>query len=242
MAIMVLLLAMLLPAPAHAQFFVEAFGGKEVVPDADLALIQPTLSTDVRFKSVEWDDESFTLPPYYGYGFGYFLESVPWFGLRLEFKHQKVFARTDQSYPASGTLDGDTVDRNIRLDEIVQDLQVTHGMNTISVVFIGRRRFNETSEFPRGQTQVYGGLGTGVLLSHTDSTVRESAFPSSYRLGSTPIFEALAGARFHATRTLYGLVEYKMTRVHVGGAVVDGRVDIVFRTHQLALGLGLSFP
>ena len=77
MTVMVLLLALLLPAPAHAQFFVEVSGGKQVNQDADLALTQPTLSTNVRFKSVEWDDESFTLPPYYGYGFGYFLESAP---------------------------------------------------------------------------------------------------------------------------------------------------------------------
>ena len=122
MAIMVLLLAILLPAPAHAQFFVEASGGKQMNQDADLALTQPTLSTNVRFKSVEWDDESFTPPPYYGYGFGYFLESAPWFGIRAEFRHQKVIARTNQSYPATGMLDGQTVDRNIQLDEIVQDL------------------------------------------------------------------------------------------------------------------------
>ena len=188
MAIMVLLLAILLPAPAHAQFFVEASGGKQMNQDADLALTQPTLSTNVRFKSVEWDDESFTPPPYYGYGFGYFLESAPWFGIRAEFRHQKVIARTNQSYPATGMLDGQTVDRNIQLDEIVQDLEVTHGLNTISVAFIGRRGFNETSEFPRGKTQVYGGLGTGVIMSHTDSTVRESTFPSRYRIASTPLF------------------------------------------------------
>ena len=242
MAIMVLLLAILLPAPAHAQFFVEASGGKQMNQDADLALTQPTLSTNVRFKSVEWDDESFTPPPYYGYGFGYFLESAPWFGIRAEFRHQKVIARTNQSYPATGMLDGQTVDRNIQLDEIVQDLEVTHGLNTISVAFIGRRGFNETSEFPRGKTQVYGGLGTGVIMSHTDSTVRESTFPSRYRIASTPLFEAFAGARFHATRKLYGLVENKMTRIHVDAPVVDGRVNVVFRTHQFALGLGLSFP
>ena len=139
-------------------------------------------------------------------------------------------------------LDGQTVDRHIRLDEIVQDLEVTHGLNTISVAFIGRRGFNETSEFPRGQTQVYGGLGTGVILSHTDSTVRESTFPSSYRIANPPLFEVFAGARFHATRTLYGLVEYKMTRIHVDAPVVDGRVNAVFRTHQFALGLGLAVP
>ncbi len=139
-------------------------------------------------------------------------------------------------------LDGQTVDRNIRLDEIVQDLEVTHGLNTISVAFIGRRGFNETGEFPRGQTQVYGGLGTGVILSHTDSTVRGSTFPSSYRIASTPLLEAFAGARFHATRKLYGLVEYTMTRIHVDAPVVDGRVNVVFRTHQFALGLGLSVP
>ena len=53
MAVMVLLLTLLLPAPAHAQFFVQAFGGEQVTQDADLALTQPTLSTNVRFKSVE---------------------------------------------------------------------------------------------------------------------------------------------------------------------------------------------
>ena len=242
MAVMVLLLALLLPAPAHAQFFVQAFGGEQVTQDADLALTQPTLSTDVRFKSVEWDDESFTPPLYYGYGFGYFLGSAPWFGIGVEFKHQKVIARTNQSYPARGMLDGQTVDRNIRLDGIVRDLEVTHGLNTVSLTFIGRRGFNETSEFPRGRTQVYGGLGTGVTISHTDSTVRDSTFPSSYRIGSTPLFEAFAGARFYATRRLYGLAEYKMTRIHVDAPVVDGRVNVVFRTHQFAFGLGLSFP
>ena len=242
MAVMVLLLAILFPAPAYAQFFVQAFGGEQVTQDADLTLTQPTLSTSVRFKSVEWDDESFTPPLYYGYGFGYFLGSAPWFGIGVEFKHQKVIARTNQGYPASGMLDGQTVDRNIRLDEIVQDLEVTHGLNTISVAFIGRRGFNETSEFPRGRTQAYGGLGTGVTISHTDSTVRDSTFPSSYRIGSAPLFEAFAGARFHATRRLYGLAEYKMTRIHVDAPVVDGRVNVVFRTHQFAFGLGLSFP
>ena len=210
--------------------------------DADLALTQPTLRTDVRFKSVEWDDGSFTPPLYYGYGFGYFLGSAPWFGIRVEFRHQKVIARTNQSYPARGMLDGQTVDRNIRLDEIVQDLEVTHGLNTASVAFIGRCGLNETSEFTRGRTQVYGGLGTGVTISHTDSTVRESTFPSSYRIGSTPLFEAFAGARFHATRKLYGLVEYKMIRIHVDAPVVGGLVNVVFRTHQVTLGLGLSFP
>ena len=100
MATMVLLLAILLPAPAHAQFFVQAFGGKQVNPDAGLALTQPTLSTSVQFKSVEWDDESFTAPLYYGYGFGYFLGSAPWFGIRAEFKSQahsqlKLFTAPD---------------------------------------------------------------------------------------------------------------------------------------------------
>ena len=53
---------------------------------------------------------------------------------------------------------------------------------------------------------------------------------------------AFGGKQVHQDADLALTLEYKMTRVHVDAQVVDGRVDVVFRTHQFALGLGLSFP
>jgi len=243
MIIVVLLLSLLLPVPSYGQFFVEGFVGKEASPNTDLGLSQPNLDTNILFKNVEWEDQSFKLPPYYGYGFGYFLKSRPWIGFRVEFKHQKVIAKTSQRYQVEGVLDGLLVNgQSILLHEVIQELEVSHGLNNVSLAFLLRLGLNKSLEVPEGHFQVYSGLASGVTISNLESVVRGKEFLSGYQLGSTPIFEISAGSRFHLTQRFYSFLEYKMTRSRVSSAVVDGKASALFRTHQLALGLGMNFP
>ena len=236
---MILLVSVILPIPAYAQFSIEAFGGKEANSKASLDLFQPTFNTELRFADVQWDDESFSPPPYYGYGVSHFFKLGV--GIRAQFTHQKVIANTEESYQTSGVLDGQTISQNLQMSEVVQNLEVTHGLNTIMVAIMGKKGLKETSKFPQGRLNIYGGFGLGLVLSHADSTIRGETFPSKYQWEDEPAVEFFGGARFSINHRLYWLTEYKFTLLKVNAPVSDGQINVRLPSHHFKFGLGVTF-
>lgn len=238
------ILALLLlstPLPAGAEWFFEAFGGRGINLDTDLDLSQPALRTDLRYRDVAWEDRSFEPSPYYGYRVGVFLESRPWLGLRLQFLHHKAIARTVAAYQAEGTLNGGPVSGPLPLNGTVQWLEVTHGLNMVTLAAMARASFHKGEAHPKGRTQAYAGLGTGPVIAHVESTVRGANHETPYKLQSRPALEAFVGLRRFLTKRWLGLLEYKATRARVSAEVAGGRAAIRFTSHHLTFGLGLSF-
>ncbi len=228
-------------APVKAELFLEAFGGRGINLDSDLRLFQPGSGTDLRYRSVEWEDRSFDPSPYYGYRVGYFLESLPWLGARVQFMHHKALARTSRSYHASGTLDGVPIDTERPLRETVQWFEVTHGLNLVTVAAMARWCVAKDERHPRGRTQFYGGFGMGPVITHAESTVRGKNHETGYTLQDSPALEGFIGMRAFLTPRWLALLEYKATHARVRAEVADARVDASFNSHHLTFGVGFSF-
>lgn len=239
-ALLGLLLVAAFAAPVEAEPFFEAFGGKHFQAASDLSLSQPGLATDVRYAGVRWQGRSFEPSPYYGYRFGYFFESRPWLGLRLQFIHAKAIAETGEAYRARGVLDGQAVDRDVRLDSTVQAFEVTHGLNSVTLGALARHGLDRSPEHPRGRTQLYAGFGLGPVIAHTENTVRGANRERSYYVGGTPVFELFGGARFFLTRRWLALSEYKLTHTALTMDVAGGTAHARFDTHHLTFGVGFS--
>lgn len=229
---LVMVLSVFLPLSASAQeFFFEAFGGKRFNLDADLFIDLPEHETMVEVFGVEWRDESFTPPIYWGLGFGYFFESKPWLGVRVQFVHNKVIALTNQTYRFQGTLDGEVVDRHISLDEVVEFFEVTHGMNSLVFSPVARRGF------AGGRAHIFGGVGMGPTFIHPEGVVRGVYRESGYMLGPLAQ-EVFFGSSVRVYGRLTLSTEYKF--LLVAGAtdmpVAGGALTTDFVSHQLVFG------
>jgi hypothetical protein len=225
------------PPCASAEWVVSGYLGAGHTASSGVRLDQPSLATALTFDAVDFRGESFTPPLYYGYRIGYFFESRPWLGLEAEFIHLKVYAETDRVVRLHGLHRGVPVDDRRRLDDIVQQLSISHGLNFVLA--------NAVARVPVGavggqRVAAVARLGTGPTVPHAESRIEGAAAREEYRLGAmgwqaTAGLEALIGA--HATVSL----EYKLTRSRQRIDVVGGESGLTARSHHLVFGLGWRF-
>ena len=235
-------LVMWMVLPAAAEPFLDLYTGKSFTHSSDITIKQPTPRNDYTFKDVSFDDESFETPPWYGLRAGYYFESYPWLGTAIEFFHFRMFADTSENKRLVGTRGGTVVDTTARVNSIIQQFQITHGVNYLTLDALIRYPLLEEEErFRHGRAQLYAGLGVGPVIAHTENVVDTVRNDEGYEIrgGGIQTFVAARALLFK----YFGLfAEYKFTHsgLEIGVAAGIGRVEE--NTHHLVGGVTIPLP
>jgi lipid A oxidase len=226
--------------PAGAEWVIAGYFGIAATSRTYLAVTQSASHTSVRFDPVDYEGRSFTLPPYYGYRGAYFFVSPGWFGLEGEVIHMKVFARTGEIVPASGTIDGAPIAAAVPLDGLVQRFSISHGQNMLLVNAVARHAFGECGDFRTARLVALARVGAGPTLPHVESTIGGVA-DERYERGSFG-FQAAGGVELLLWKKLHVLAEYKLTRCRQSvRAAAGASVETLLTSHHFVFGASWHF-
>ena len=233
---------LLTPGSAAAEPFVDMYIGKSFTLGSDVRIRQPALGNDFTLHDVSYDDQSFTDPPWYGLRAGYFFEKYPWLGVSLEFFHFKMIADTAEQRRVTGTRSGAPIDATTRVDSLVQQFQVTHGVNYLTLDALFRYSLLKDRErFRHGRVQLYGGFGAGPVITHAENRIDQVKNDEKSEVAGAGV-QAFVGARALLFKYFGVFAEYKFTHagLKVGVASGDGRVSE--NTHHLVWGITVPLP
>jgi hypothetical protein len=190
---------------------------------SDVHMTRPD-GTDVRLKALGWDGDALMFPIDGG------IRSVEWWGsagLMVDFLHNKAVARLGkgahgrkikngiiEDVETEGTLAGKPAPSPVKLTDVFERLEFTHGHNVL--LFTGLVR--PPAFTPRIRPSF--GLGAGFALPHV-----EVWFPGGARDDRTseyqyagPAAQAVAGIEIRTGRMSYFL-EYKLSWAHIAAAL-----------------------
>lgn len=220
--------ALMLPAAANAQWYAAGYLGANHTPAADVDIDQPAENTALRFHGVTFAARPFASPQYYGVRIGRLLGERRRVGLELEFIHLKVIAETAGSYHATGRLAGAAVDETVRMDSIVQQYAMTHGLNFIVVNIVAKRPIGS------GRGAFVTRFGAGGTMPHAETTIR-SVNREQYEYAGPGVHGA-AGYEIGFAKWMSAFVEYKIAaaRPEISVSAGTGRTTSV--SHQIAAG------
>lgn len=244
-AVIFLLCASSITQPCLAQdgnrgeWVVAGYLGGAHTASSSVRISQPTLGTNIEFKGVRYDGQSFDPPLYYGYRVGYFMPRVSWLGVEAEFIHLKVFSDPQQHVQATGTHRGVFINRELPLGQIVQEYSISHGVNLLLFNLVGRYRVHRGPAHPRGRFILAGRFGLGPTIPHTESRI-DGQPQQQYEVGRLG-WQGAGGAEIHVWRGLYVLGEYKFTRTRQHGKIFAGEARSLLRSHHSVLGLSYHF-
>lgn len=178
--------------------------------------------TDIELKNLGWDGDALYFPIDGG------LRSVEYWkpgGFMIDFMHNKAIARLGKgahgrklSHPvieeveASGTLNGQPVPARMKLTDVFERLEFTHGHNTLVFTPV-LRLFNITPGI-----RPYVGAGAGFAIPHVEvwfpgETVRTNEYQYA-----GPAAQALAGVELRVGKWSY-FIEYKFTWASISASL-----------------------
>lgn len=202
------------------EFFVGAFAGASFIPDSDWTY--EIGGQNYRARNLSLDPGATG-----GIKLGYFLDSLPYFGLEAEGSvgYQKQPA---QNVALDQPLGGSTVGRVPGQTFLVW---------TMALHLVGRYGFYADKEVPFGRLQPYLGLGPGLVVIYGED---DSAKNFS--------LEVEAGLRYMFTKNLGGFLEYKFSKQWSVELEVQGLSGFLarkavfdFDRHQVVVGLTYHF-
>jgi len=246
MTVMVLLGAALglLPVAGYSENAIYLFGGECHTQPHRLTVSQPALGNYLEIDDVEFTDESYVGPIYYGFRFSHFFEKYPYLGLELEFFHPKASAITDQDYFARGEWHHKQINREIRLHDYVQEFEVSHGFNFLLLNLAGRYGFFKTDKVPYGRLQLIGRIGAGPTILHPESNIDHHTYfieTGGYEFGDIGL-QISPAIEFNIWRGINGFAEYKYTYTEIDDINIRyGEASTVFETQHYAFGLSYHF-
>jgi hypothetical protein len=231
--------------------------------------------TDIDLKALGWDGDALYFPIDGG------IRSIHWagpFGFMVDFLHNKAIARLGkgahgrklkdgviETVDAAGSLKGQPAPPRLKLTDLFDRLEFTHGHNVL--LFNGMARLGALG--PR--IRPYVGIGGGIAVPHV-----EVWFAGENRANRTneyqyagPAAQALLGLELRVGRVSYYL-EYKFTYAWLSGALTGdsswlnfnmpgdmwrqfsrwwtgtepqyGRFSTQLGAHQIVAGAGYAWP
>lgn len=207
-------LAMLVAAPARAEFELSVYTGVQTAPHSDVEGDEPGGLGEFDF-TAGWEGKSNAMPPYYGIRGTWWREDN--YGFGLEFNHAKVYA------------DNGTLKKND-----LETLEFTDGLNLFTVNMF--RRFPAESR----RWTPYVGAGVGVAVPHVEfesDSGSEKTF--GYQL-TGPAMQIVAGVSYPVSEQWSVFGEYKGSYSR-NKADLDGGGELETNIVTNALNLGVSF-
>ncbi|HEX2115124.1 MAG TPA: hypothetical protein VHM01_12025 [Alphaproteobacteria bacterium] len=229
-AIGALMIGLLIAPSAKAEWRISVYGGGSHTFDSDVKLRQPG-GTDLTLKDVPWRDESFESPIYYGARLTYWFEDSPW-GLALDFTHAKMIANTGDVVEVSGTRAGMPVSGQEPLGGTFSNLQISHGLNLLTLNGLYRLRLPVAIE-------PYAGIGVGVAIPHVETEIAGVA-TQDYQLAG-PAAQALVGINAPVHGRFSAFLEYKLSYANIDGDLSGGgTLEVEPWTNHFVLGLSFQ--
>lgn len=235
------LLTLAIPTHVWAEPFLDAYLGKSFTQDSDIHIRQPRSVSDYTFENVTFNDDSFSSPPYYGLRAGYFFESHSWLGLAVEFFHFKIDAEVSDVRPLRGTHTGSSVAGAVQVKSLVQQFEVSHGVNYLTLDALFRYPLMTSPEqFPHGRLQLYTGVGLGPVIAYPETRIDNVRSGSGYEVAGLGV-QGFVGVRFLIYKYLGVFGEYKFTHSALSVSVPSGTGHVQENTHHLVGGLTIHF-
>ncbi len=189
--------------------------------------------------------------PYYSYRLIHFFKANPHFGLGLEFIHLKVFMiDKDQTVRMKGTFRGESIDKKVRLGDIIDLFNISHGVNHAGIHLVYRWLLSPSLRVPEGRFQPYFAISAGPTFPHLELNtvetdgVKKRAYSYQSKLWNWG-FGFGTGIRYKPWAGLGFYLEYKLTYSYLRGMyfddISDSSVKSTFLTHQLQWGLSFMF-
>jgi lipid A oxidase len=197
-------------------------------------------NTDMTYHDVTWSTDPFGMPPYYGFRGTHFFAANPHWGLMLDFTHDKMLAELDAPVALTGVRNGQPINTRETLGQTFSHLQMTDGINflTLNVVYRG---FLLTSESrPKGWLQPYVGGGMGVSIPTMETTFIGGLDTHKYEWRG-PAFQAMVGTHVALFEHLSLFFEYKFNNVIVNGNINEGTMRTLVNSHQFLMGPSLNW-
>lgn len=212
------------PSPGRSarEILLAAYVGAPWYYRSDVHLERPD-GTDLRLKQLGWDGDAFYFPIDGGF------RSVEWWGstgFMIDFLHNKAIARLGkgahgraitngiiEDVATDGTLKGKPAPSPLKLTDLFERLEFTHGHN----VLIFTPLLRGLSLTPR--VRPYFGIGAGFAFPHVEVGFSGETLPrtSEYQIAG-PAFQVLAGLEFRTGKASY-FVEYKFQYAWISAAL-----------------------
>lgn len=219
---------------SFAQWRLDFCLGKASIRKSDLHIVQPSMGNNLTLSYVAFSDRSFQSPLYYIVRFGRSIPSLPFLRFEAEFIHAKAYSNVEQQVRAKGTWHGERVDRSMAVGEVIEAFSLSHGLNFIFLNIVGQFDLFKDSK----NVIVFGRLGLGPMLLHTESTVEGRS--KEHFEWDGPAFQVSAGIEFRVSGRLRGIIEYKYSRAWLGSLnLAVGHARTTFETHHFVFGLGI---
>ncbi len=229
--------------PTYSQWYAQAYLGNSNARASDLEINQPARKTALTFHQTQYDGRSFDFPLYYGVRIGSFVSGKfrhVRLAIEIEFIHAKIYANPSQSLRVSGVYGGQSIDRVLQFNEMIQRFSISHGTN-FALINLALHYGGESyrREWRRYLT-VTGRLGAGPTILHTESTINDVS-QEQYELNRLGAQAAL-GLKIRLWRQLHVLGEYKLTFNQVHQVkIVAGTASTTLWLHHWVFGLGGDF-
>lgn len=208
------------------EIFVAGYAGAPFYYRSDVHLTRPD-GTDLELKRLGWDGDALYFPIDGG------IRSVQWWqpvGFMVDFLHNKAIARLGrgahgrrlanpviEDVETVGTLKGQPAPARMKLTDVFERLEFTHGHNVL--LFTPMLRLFAFSPSVRP----YFGLGGGVAVPHVE--VRFAGEPATTRTNeyqyAGPAAQAVAGIELRTGKWSY-FIEYKFTYASIHAALTGG--------------------
>lgn len=229
--------------PARAEMQFSTYMGYGYNLESDFDIKQPDLGnggpTDLTlhdvssedYKSLTWDGG----PMYYGLRLSYWLPSSPNWGFAVDYTHLKVAPDLNDTVRVTGTRDGAAVNANEPLNQTVDKLEYTDGLNLLT--------FNALYRFaPEATWNPYVGAGVGLSIPHVEFSRNNSAVQTfDYQLAGVAV-QMLAGIEYRFWANMAAFAEYKLTYAEVDGDLDDGgSLESEHWTNHFIVGLTYRF-
>lgn len=206
--------------------FLAFYAGAPFYHRSDLHLVRPD-GTDLVLKEMGWDGDALYFPIDGGVRATQWTDGAA--GLMIDFLHDKAIARLGrgahgrrltnpvvEEVAATGTLKGAPAPARIKLTDVFERMEFTHGHNVLLLTPVVRLG----DVVPR--VRPYFGIGAGFALPHVEVWFpggEKDARTNEYQFAG-PAAQVLAGLEFRTGRMSY-FVEYKLTWASIS-AVLSG--------------------
>jgi len=215
------------PTPDGRETVVSAYGGAPFYYRSDVKLDRPD-GTDLELKRLGWDGDSLYFPIDGG------ARVVRWsgtFGVMVDFLHNKAISRLGkgahgrkirdgviETVETSGTLKGQPAPAQLRLTDLFERLEFTHGHNVLLLTGMARLASWTPTIRP------YVGIGAGVALPHVEvgfAGETGNTRTNEYQYAG-PAAQLIAGLELRHGRGSY-FIEYKFTWASIAAALTGNR-------------------
>jgi hypothetical protein len=213
--------------PSGKETVVSGYVGAPYYYRSNVEIKRPD-GTDLELKRLGWDGDALYFPIDGG------VRAIRWSGatgLMVDFLHNKAIARLGkgahgrkiengviEDVETAGTLKGQPAPSPLRLTQLFDRLEFTHGHNVLLLTGLARL----APVTPR--IRPYLGIGAGVAVPHVEVWFAgESAKSRTHEYQyAGPAAQLMAGLELRAGRGSY-FVEYKFIWASLSGALTGGR-------------------